>query len=181
MKSHLNLPQRGRLIIIMFFLLPFLWKGQGEGFCQDDYWGYGKIQDSILTAYDSLAALRTDVNNFNETGGEGDPIWLGDSSSFYPKEMIDAMLGYYIHYNKYMRFTSVAGSITYNNQLGWGSNPTATENGNTITVSGNSEFTNSTYIRTSNEMCNYSYINSSTLEIYPPSGYGTVVIEVWIY
>ena len=84
----------------------------------------------------------------------------------------------YMTYPKILRFSITDGVVSYLIREGWTIDPTVEEAGGIITVSSNAEFALKTDVYPYNRNCNYSYIDSSTIEIYPPDNYGTLVVEI---
>lgn len=81
-------------------------------------------------------------------------------------------------YLKYLRFTMVDGIDTINSVLGYTS-PTILESSGIITVTTSAQFSVKVFVLPNNLNAKWEYISTSIIKIYPPSNYGTMVVEIW--
>jgi hypothetical protein len=83
-------------------------------------------------------------------------------------------------YTKYYRFTATSPStLTENETYGFTSPIVLSIAGGTITATSSAEFTTSMFI-VPNQSINYLYISTSSIEFYPPTSWGTLVIEIYL-
>ncbi len=83
-------------------------------------------------------------------------------------------------FTKYIRFTATSPStVTISEQFGWGETlATPSITNGVISVTGTAVFSNGTFVNP-NQNINYSYISSSQIDLYPPSSWGTLVVEIY--
>jgi len=121
--------------------------------------------------------------NKNNIGSEAKKDILGYPISVRRKRNLTSgaipVNAYNLFYSKYYRFTATSPSTLTENEIsGFSGAITLSIVGGTITVSSSAEFTSSMFI-VPNQSVNYSYISASAIEIYPPSGWGTLVVEIY--
>lgn len=138
-----------------------------------DYWK-GEYNDVRLQA-------KRDKNN--KTNDDINVVSYPHGGDFYLQKRVKdssggSVAGTLVGFSKYVKITATSPStVSVGTPIGF-SSVSASESGGTISVTTSAEFSVNTFV-VPNQNINYSYISSSQIDLYPPSNWGTLVVEIY--